>query len=373
MKQSNFAAGALERLRAHMKDRRLDACVVTSPVHVAYLSGVFPLRDRYAAVIVSDEQTLLVTPGRPAGLPDGMELAPYEDYSIQYVLDLSANFASALEGALPRIARSGGRLGIETAHMAQAHWRIVERLWRPLHLEDVGSHLQNMRMVKLPAELPLVQRAVEITDRMYAAVAQGVREGDSEIDAYLACLGIVKAESLSPTDLEGDFVSGPRTEAIGGPPSARRLEAGDLLILDLFPRAGTHCADHCRTYIVGAPRQEHVDRHALLVEALESGERAITPGLPARELYAVVRSVLERAGMAQYFPHHAGHGIGVTPSERPRLIPGSAEVLAEGMCITLEPGVYLPGRGGMRIEDNFLVTAGGSRRLTGYPRRLTVL
>ena len=87
------------------------------------------------------------------------------------------------------------------------------------------------------------------------------------------------------------------------------------------------------------------------VKALATGEKAIRPGLPTRELYAIVRSVFERRGLAQYFPHHAGHGVGLLPSEEPRVIPGSSEVLQEGMVITLEPGLYLPGQGGMRLEE----------------------
>jgi Xaa-Pro dipeptidase len=373
MSNAAFADDSLRKLRAYMAAQQIDAAVTTYAPHVAYLSGTYPPPDRFVAVLATADRAILVTPRPPDGLPQSMVVQAYEDYSIQYVLNLATNFARAFEAALGALGKGARRLAIDAAYLAQPQWQAIQQVWNLASVEDMNAALREMRLVKSPSELLPLQRAIDITDRMYEAIAQEVREGASELDIYLLTLGVVKREPVWPAEIDGDYVSGPRTEEVGGPPTQRRLARGDLFIADLFPRAGTHCADRCRTYSVGAPSQALADRHALLVEALVTGEKAIRPGLPARELYAIVRSVFERKGLAQYFPHHAGHGIGILPSEEPRLIPGSDETLKEGMVITLEPGLYIPGQGGMRIEDNFLVTAGGARCLCVYPRQLTVL
>jgi len=373
MPDSTFADDSLSRLRLQMAEHRLDACITTYPVHVAYLSGVFPPKDRLVAVLVTPESATLISPHPPADLPQTMSAMTYEDYSIDYVVNPAANFAGAFDRAVLTLAATVRRVGLEPAYLALEQWEAIQRSLNVEHIEDINPVLRQMRMVKTAAELPLIEHAEEITDRMYAAIAGNIVAGASEVDVFLTTLAVVKADPSKPAELDGDYVSGPRTEAIGGPPTTRRLQVGDLLIADLFPRLATHCADCCRTYSVGKPPQALIDRHALLEEALATGEKAIQPGLPTRELYAIVRSVFEREGMAQYFPHHAGHGVGILPSEEPRIIPGSDEILAAGMVITLEPGLYLPGQGGMRLEDNFLVTENGCRCLTHYPRRLTVL
>ena len=356
-----------------MADKRLDACITTHPIHVAYLSGAYPPKDRFVAVLVTPDSATLVTPRPPDTLPATMACGTYEDYSINYVLDPAANFGRAFDDAVAPLAGRVRRMGLEPAYLAHTQWQTVRRSFNLDDVQDINGLLRAMRMVKGAAEIALIEACEVVSDRMYAAIERQIRAGASELDVFITCLRVVKAEAANPAEIDGDFVSGPRTDAIGGPPTQRRLAPGDLLITDLFPRLGTHNADTCRTYVVGTASQALVDRHGLLEEAIREGEKAIRPGLPTKELYAIVRGVFERARMAEFFPHHAGHGVGVVASEEPRIIPGSSETLAEGMVITLEPGLYVPGQGGMRLEDNFLVTATGSRCLTHFPRRLTVL
>jgi Xaa-Pro dipeptidase len=171
-----------------------------------------------------------------------------------------------------------------------------------------------------------------------------------------------------------DAVSGPRTWEIGGPATTRRLQPGDIFLLDISTRCQGYFADTTRCFILDDPSAELQRMHRTLEEAVQAGQDAIRPGLRAGELDAIVRGVVHAAGYAPaHFPHHVGHGIGLAPQEDPWIVPDSDQVLEEGMVFTLEPGIYIPGVGGMRLEDNFVVTAGGCQALSHYPRRLTIV
>ena len=376
MVTQSTAASVLQRLRAHMTEHGLQVCVVSLPIHVGYLCGYFPPANRFAALLVTAAEATLVAPssGAPAPTADpSFALCAYEDYAIARTVDPAADSLAAFDEALRALRSGAPRLGWEPAYLPAAYGDRVRAVLSPALAEDVSPLLQAWRAIKTPAEVQAIARAVAATDDIFAAVERSIHVGSSELDVYVAAVGALTRAAGGPAVLDGDFVSGPRAEQIGGPPTERRLEPGDLLIVDVYPAIAGYWADTTRTFSVGTPSQAVVDRHGVLEDALAAGERAIAAGLPARELYNVVKGVIERAGYGAHFPHHAGHCVGVTPSEDPRLIPGSDAVLQEGMVITLEPGIYLPGGGGMRLEDNYLVTADGCRSLSHYPRKLVVI
>ena len=155
---------------------------------------------------------------------------------------------------------------------------------------------------------------------------------------------------------------------MGGPPTLRSLGNGETLILDLWLTANGYWSDTCRTFVIGEdPTSNQVKLLELLKRAMAAGEDKLRPGVKGFEVYNAVFNVIADAGLANRFPHHAGHGIGLEDQEPPFLIPASNETLIEGMVCTLEPGVYVPGVGGLRIEHNYLITTGKPDRLTKYP------
>ena len=176
----------------------------------------------------------------------------------------------------------------------------------------------------------------------------------------------------SPYTLIGDFVSGPRTERVGGPASPRVLQAGDLFIIDIFPVLDWYKGDITRTFVAGQPTARQREVHRVLDEALAAGAAAIRPGLRACDLDAVVRGTVTRAGYGENFPHHSGHAIGLGHPKSPYIIPADPSELRPNMVITLEPGIYLPGEGGMRLEQNYLITESGAEGLSQFPRELIV-
>ena len=357
-----------------MTQRQLELCIVSHPVHVGYLSDRLMPPGCLVALLVTPAKAVLVAPASHGGaVAHHLQRVAYEDHSLERTVNPATEALQAFEAALATLDKGVVRVGLEPSHLPAACLDALRRVLGVCSLEDVGPALRRQRRVKDEVEVQAIQQAVATCDRIFQAIEATIHGGCTELDVYLAALRVVACDSAGPAVLDGDFVSGPRAEEIGGPPTARALQPGELLIVDVYPRIGAYWADCTRTYVVGEPSQALLDRHALLEEALEAGEQALEPGRPAREVYEAVKGVLDRAGVGDYFPHHAGHGVGLTASEEPRLIPGSRERLAEGMVVTLEPGLCIPGQGGMRLEDNFLITAGGCRCLSHYPRRLVPL
>jgi Xaa-Pro dipeptidase len=169
----------------------------------------------------------------------------------------------------------------------------------------------------------------------------------------------MEAAAGSRLPVLADFVTGPRTAEVGGPPSDRRVQGDDLLLVDLVPRVGAYWADSCATVAVGAPPAPARDAHEACLAALERAIELVRPGAVAGDIDAATR---ESAGG---YPHHTGHGIGVTSHEEPRLIPNSDRVLEPGMVIALEPGSYGEDWG-VRVERVVLVTTDGCEVLSGH-------
>jgi Xaa-Pro aminopeptidase len=172
--------------------------------------------------------------------------------------------------------------------------------------------------------------------------------------------------------LEGDLGGGVRASNPDAKPTLERLALGDALMVDIYSGVGGYFADTTRNFVVGEPSGEQKAIHAILEEALAAGEGALRPGMRACDVDAVVRGVIGEAGYASSFPHHSGHAYGLFQQERPFLIPAEIMPLEAGMIVTLEPGIYIEGWGGMRLEGNYLITDSGFRRLDRYPSRLIV-
>jgi Xaa-Pro aminopeptidase len=165
----------------------------------------------------------------------------------------------------------------------------------------------------------------------------------------------------------GDFAVSPGPERRGGPPTGRVLETGDLFILDFSVVIGAYRSDFTNTLVVGGrPNDGQRQLYDLCCQAMAAGERELRAGRACRTVYDAVRDAFDRAGMAEHFPHHAGHGLGLTHPEAPFLVRNADETLLENDVVTLEPGLYVRGVGGIRIEHNYRITSQGFERLSNH-------
>jgi Xaa-Pro aminopeptidase len=238
---------------------------------------------------------------------------------------------------------------------------------------NLDSLIQNLRRTKDADEIGLIRQSVRAGEAAHAAAMAELRPGMTELDAFLLVQNAACQALGEQVLVYGDFVSGPRCEKErGGPPSHRVIKRGDLVLLDFSVVVHGYRADFTNTFVVGGePKAQQRDLFQICMGALEAGEAMLSPGVPAAEVDAAVRGHFARQEVANCFPSHAGHGLGLGHPEPPYIVPESTETLQAHDVVALEPGLYVPGVGGMRFERNYLVTDGGHETLTRHQLRLT--
>ena len=216
-----------------------------------------------------------------------------------------------------------------------------------------------------------IRRSLEANRAAYEAIRAGLRPGMTEKDAYsLVQDAVARVCGDEPHEFIGDFVGGARTGAIEGPPTDYLFRPGDLFILDLSVRRGEIWSDTCRTFFLGEPTQRQRDAYAAVLACQDEGTRHIRAGVVASSVRPPMMDVLERNGFGGKMPHHGGHLVGPKPYMKPAFEDGCNELIHDGDICTLEPGVYFEGEWGMRVENDYLVTANGVENLFDYPREI---
>jgi Xaa-Pro dipeptidase len=227
--------------------------------------------------------------------------------------------------------------------------------------------ITEMRRQKDPDEIVLLRQCMRATEEGHAWARANIKPGVTELDVYCGVSSACIRAVGRPVVVYGDFAVSPGPERRGGPPTDRVLEAGDMFILDYSVVIDGYRSDFTNTLVVGKePNTDQRNLYKLCVDAMAAGEKLLRGGVPCRDVYHAVRAVFEKGGVAQYFPHHAGHGLGLEHPEAPYLVREATETLQSGDVVTLEPGLYVPGVGGLRIENNYLIQETGYERLSNH-------
>ncbi|WP_409437595.1 M24 family metallopeptidase [Mycobacterium sp. SMC-14] len=233
--------------------------------------------------------------------------------------------------------------------------------------------LRDLRMIKDPSEIDALRKAGAAIDRVHARVPEFLVPGRTEADVAADIAEAIVAEGHS----EVAFIivgSGPHGADPHHECSERVLQAGDIVVVDIGgPVEPGYNSDSTRTYSLGEPNPEVAQHYSVLQEAQRAAVASVRPGVTAQQVDAAARDVLAEAGLAEYFVHRTGHGIGLSVHEEPYIVAGNDEALRAGMAFSVEPGIYFPGKWGARIEDIVIVTADGAESLNGQPHELVVV
>jgi Xaa-Pro aminopeptidase len=237
---------------------------------------------------------------------------------------------------------------------------------------DAAGVILRLRKRKDEDEIGEIRHALHYCAVAYSAARQVIAPGLTEIDVYNAMNAAVIGEAGTVIPFRGDFACGERGIKEGGPPTRRKILAGDLYILDLFPAPALYFGDTCRTFAVSEPTSIQYQAWSLVRQAVALAEAMVRPGVAAREVHTEVKRFLDAHELTEgSFWHHTGHGIGHRGHEAPRIIAESEDVFEVGDVITLEPGVYTSAlQGGIRLEDNYVVGETGIENLFDFPMEL---
>ena len=273
------------------------------------------------------------------------------------------------------VRHTGARkVGFEPDRLSFKSYQELREKLGSIELEPTPALVSNLRAVKDRAELDAIRRAAEIASRVIGEVPSMLREGISETDLAAELEYRIRKSGAADSSFDTIALFGERSCLPHGKPSTKRLKSGDLMMVDLGARVDGYNSDLTRTWVyrrIQTARAEEI--YAIVQTAQQAALRAVRAGMSCAELDAAARSVIEKSGYGTNFGHGLGHGVGLEIHESPRISAKSTDRLEDGMVITIEPAIYIPGEGGVRIEDLVLVTRTGCQILTDADKSFAVV
>jgi Xaa-Pro dipeptidase len=373
-----MTSARLEKLNASLRTSGLDAVALNPGPTLTYLTGLhFHLMERPVV--------LLVAPGQvPALVLPQLEMLKVEQipYSVQAFAygenpsEWEAVFRNATQALAldTRTGTSGKRIGVEPRQMRLLEFRYVKSSAPEADYPDASNVLGPLRLRKDRNEIAAMRKAVKVAQNALEDTIPLIKIGmtEKELAAELV-VQLLKHGSEPELPFAPIVSGGPNSANPHAGPTERKLQAGDLLVIDYGATADGYISDLTRTFAVGQVEPEYEKIHKIVQEANAAGRAAGRPGVPCAAVDKAARDVIESAGYGQYFTHRTGHGIGMEGHEEPYMRGDNMQLLEPGMAYTVEPGIYLPGRNGVRVEDNVVVTETGSESLSDMPREIRVV
>lgn len=350
----------LKEIRKLIKKKNIDAVLITSRLNRRYLSGF----DGTAGVLLIDHgSALLITDFRyteqAARQAEQFEVVRYKD-------DL-------IKAMVPFIKNAGWKkLGFEAKDVVYSLYKDLHKKL-PVELVPLDQSAEKQRMIKDDAELAILRNGAEILDGAFNYICSLIRPGMTEKEVALELELYLLKQGSEEKSFSFIVASGKRGAMPHGVASQKKLINGELITIDFGAVFDGYATDMTRTIALGSVGLHESKIYDIVKEAQQQGALAVKPGLRGKEVDAVARAVIDQAGYGEYFGHGLGHGVGLETHEEPVLNPRSSTVLKSGMVVTVEPGIYIPEWGGVRIEDMVLVTKEGMELLTGSSRELIIL
>ncbi len=359
---------ALKSLEQGMAGNGLDALLVTDPKHVYYLTGFAsnPHERFLGLLLIHGEEPVLIVPALDAEAAHAASsvttILTHSDTDNPYEL-LKSRFG----GTAP------GTLGIEKEHFSVSRYELLSAAVPAGQFSDIGHLLRAMRAKKTPEEVERMKHAAELVEEVLRRGLSHIKSGVTEIELVAELEYLMKKVGASGPSFDTMVLSGPKTALPHGVPGDRVIQQGDLLMFDMGVYAAGYASDITRTFAVGEIDAKLVEIYNTVLAANMAGIAASRAGATFGSVDKAARDVIDAAGYGEYFMHRVGHGLGMDTHEYPSLHGLNEDIIENGNVFTVEPGIYVPGLGGVRIEDDVFITADGPVTLTSYPKELTIL
>lgn len=343
----------LQNLRQKLAEKELDAIFISQPENRYYLSGF----DGSAGfLLITSQDAILATDFRY--IEQVKRQSP--DYKIFQITNDMVNWLPELIAEL-----NLQKLGFESRHTTFAMYRqlsdIFDKRQSPLKLIPLDGLVESLRAIKEPEEIELISKAAEISDNAFEYIEDLIHAGMREKEVAWEIEKFMRENGSQTVPFDIIVASGPNSTLPHAKPSQRTIQAGEPILFDIGARVDGYSSDLSRTICLGTPDETFKKVYDIVRGAQLTALAIIKEGMTGEQADSLARTVIAEAGYGEAFGHALGHGVGLAPHESPRLGPGSAELLASGMVFTVEPGVYLPGWGGIRIEDLVVIDNGQVR------------
>ncbi len=362
----------LTRLTQIMKTEGFDIIALNPGPSLYYLTGLsFHLMERPVILILPlNDKPTLILPNLERSKAETSEL----DLELISYGEDDASRSQAFQEASTRHDLDNRRIGVEPLRARVFELRLLESVAPQASFVSCEEILSSLRIIKDEKERDSIQRAVLVAEQALRATIPLIRPGMSEKElASELTIQLLRAGSEPAMPFKPIVASGPNSALPHATPTDRKLQNGDLLIIDWGATVNGYISDITRTFALGEIDTELEEIHAIVQRSNAAGRQAIRPDVPCEAIDKASRSVIEDAGYGEFFIHRTGHGIGLEAHEHPNIREGNLQTLSPGMTFTVEPGIYLPNRGGVRVEDNVIVTETGGESLSTYNRQLEVI
>jgi Xaa-Pro dipeptidase len=369
IKETHMTQSRFDRLNASLQTSGLDAVILNPGPTLTHLTGLrFHLMERPVVLMFAkDQYPAIVLPElelqKVASLPYKLQIFAYPENP--------AEWGPFFWKAAQSLGLDGKRIGVELRQLRLLEFRYVKAGAPEADYPDASDVLSSLRLRKDPTEIEAMRRAVKIAQDALEATLPLIKPGMTEKELSAELVVQLLRNGSDPELPFAPIVSGgPNAANPHASPSDRKLQAGDLLVVDWGAAYDGYISDLTRTFAVAEVEEEYLKIHRIVQEANAAGRAAAMPGVPCANVDKAAREVIQKSGYGIYFTHRTGHGIGMEGHEEPYIRGDNMQILEPGMAFTVEPGIYLPGRNGVRIEDNVVITETGAEVLSDMPREI---
>ena len=351
----------LEKFKEKLRDKGIEAAFITKRENYMYLSG---FTGTSAYLIITQEEAVLVTDFRYE--QQAAEQAPFF-HVIKYQGDVFNAFNELLE------KKAIQQLGFEESDLTYKQYTEYKNKLQVKDFIPLGGIVETMRMIKDQEEIKIIRKAVEIADNAFTHVLTYIKPGITEIEIAAELEYSMKRQGAKGPSFETIVASGGRSSMPHGTATDKKIKQGDTITLDFGAIYKEYCSDMTRTVFVGEPSEEMKRIYAIVLEAQRKSLEGAKKGLTGKEIDSIARDLIVKAGFEKNFGHGLGHGVGIEVHEEPRLSPSGNIVMDNNMVVTVEPGIYVPRLGGVRIEDMIVIQDDKPLILTKSTKELVIV
>lgn len=358
----------LNILQRWLVEQRIDVAFINEPSTIAYLSGYEsdPHERILALAVFATGEPFLFTP----------ELEKEDALKSDWSHDVYGYLDNEDPWALISIYLASRKsdlssIAIEKDFLTVGRFEKLQSFFPVIPFSDVTPKIQAMKLIKTPDEINKMMEAGKWADRAFEIGFKAIKEGVSEEEIVAEIEYTLKKEGIKEMSFETMVLTGVNAASPHGTPGKKRIKLNEFVLFDLGVVYNGYTSDATRTIAFGEPSKQAKEIYDVVLEAYTAALNAVKPGITAGELDKIARDIITKAGYGQYFTHRLGHGLGSSVHEFPSIMQDSDFIIQEGMCFSIEPGIYLPGIAGVRIEDCVVVTTDGCEVFTHTPNAYT--